>query len=61
MLENGLNHCSCVRKKCERFGDCAACIEHHKTHKRYHLPYCTRKAAKSVDKTTRKIVKKEEE
>jgi hypothetical protein len=44
MLENGSEKCSCVRKKCERFGDCAACIEHHKTHKRYKLPYCKRKA-----------------
>ncbi len=44
MLENGQEKCTCVRKKCERFGNCAACIAHHKTHKRYALPYCMRKS-----------------
>lgn len=48
LLENGLEICSCKRKKCERFGDCTACISHHKTHKRYPLPYCKRHADKPV-------------
>lgn len=50
MLVNGLEKCSCVRVKCERFGNCEACIEHHKTHKRYPLPYCLRKAQEKKEK-----------
>lgn len=46
MLENGLEKCNCKKTKCERFGNCEACIEHHKTHKRYPLPYCTRQLEK---------------
>jgi 2,3-bisphosphoglycerate-dependent phosphoglycerate mutase len=42
-LANGLEKCSCVRVRCERYGKCDECIEHHKTHKRYPLPYCQRK------------------
>ncbi len=41
MLENGLEKCTCKKSSCERFGNCAACIEHHKNHKRY-PPYCKR-------------------
>lgn len=47
ILCNGQEKCSCKRKQCERFGDCEACIEHHKTHKRYPLAYCIRKAEKA--------------
>lgn len=54
MLENGLEKCNCKRVKCERFGNCEACIEHHKTHKRYKLPYCTRKKEAQARKRERK-------
>ena len=47
LLVNGLEKCSCVRVRCERYGKCEECINHHKTHKRYPLPYCTRKAEKN--------------
>lgn len=60
MLENGQEKCSCVRKKCERFGNCAACIEHHKTHKRYPLPYCMRKNKSNERRESRAARRKEE-
>ncbi|MDP4177168.1 MAG: hypothetical protein Q8900_02355 [Bacillota bacterium] len=41
MLENGLEKCSCKKKKCERHGKCTECIEFHKTNK--YEPYCKRK------------------
>ena len=50
VLANGLEKCSCVRVRCERYGKCEECINHHKTHKRYPLPYCQRKAEKSKKK-----------
>jgi hypothetical protein len=53
MLENGLETCTCKRNKCERFGDCAACIEHH-THKRNKLPYCKRMEEKQRSKSVSK-------
>jgi hypothetical protein len=47
MLENGLDKCSCVVKRCVRYGDCARCIEHHRTKsKKYPLPYCKRDRGK---------------
>ena len=51
----GTEQCPCVRKKCERYGKCEECIEHHKTHKKYPLPYCQRKSAKEADKTARSV------
>lgn len=36
--------CNCPKKKCERHGDCDACIAYHKTNKRE--PYCLRKSKK---------------
>ena len=66
MLESGTDQCPCVRKKCERFGKCEECIAHHKTHKKYPLPYCTRKAARDkeraardVERATRKEIKQD--
>jgi hypothetical protein len=53
MLICGTEKCPCVRKKCERYGKCEECIEHHKTHKKYPLPYCQRKAAKAEEETAR--------
>ncbi len=50
MLICGSEQCPCVRKKCERYGKCEECIEHHKTHKKYPLPYCQRKAIKEEEK-----------
>jgi hypothetical protein len=44
MLICGTDRCPCVRKKCERYGKCEECIEHHKHHKKYSQPYCIRKA-----------------
>lgn len=41
MLENRLEKCTCKKKNCERHGNCAECIEFHKTNK--HEPYCMRK------------------
>lgn len=46
MLKEGIEKCPCVRKRCERYGDCERCIEHHKDHKKYPGPYCERKAKK---------------
>jgi hypothetical protein len=43
MLENGLDVCPCVRKRCERYGKCAECTAYHTTKsKRYPQPYCKR-------------------
>ncbi|NLT15023.1 MAG: hypothetical protein GXY05_11845 [Clostridiales bacterium] len=43
MLQNGLDRCPCVRKRCERYGKCAECIEYHTTKsKKYPEPYCKR-------------------
>jgi hypothetical protein len=43
MPENGSDYCQCVRKRCERYGKCAECIEYHATKsKRYPEPYCKR-------------------
>lgn len=50
ILVNGLEQCSCKRTKCDRYGNCEACIAHHKTHKRYPQPYCIRKAKTSRDR-----------
>lgn len=44
ILVNGREKCNCKRTHCERFGNCAECIKHHKTHRRYPQPYCIRKA-----------------
>jgi len=45
MMENGLEICTCKRVKCERYGKCAECMEHHKT-KKHNEPYCKRKKQK---------------
>ena len=34
--------CGCKWKKCKRHGSCEECIEHHKKHKKYPLPFCKR-------------------
>ncbi len=50
-LENGEERCSCVRKNCERHGDCKACLAHHQKQERF-PPYCKRaKRAKKIEKT----------
>ena len=53
MLVSGTEQCPCVIKKCERFGKCEECIEHHKTHKKYPTPYCIRKAAREEERAAR--------
>ncbi len=60
MLECGSDTCPCVIKKCVRYGNCAECIEHHKTHKKYPEPYCKRprKEKKAKAATTSSEVKK---
>ena len=45
LLKNGRTTCNCKKKKCERHGRCADCIEHHKNHPRYKAPYCQQKKA----------------
>ena len=40
MLENGSDKCNCKRKQCVRHGKYSECIEHHKSYKRFPLPYC---------------------
>ncbi|HPU59151.1 MAG TPA: hypothetical protein PLG48_06555, partial [Candidatus Avimonas sp.] len=35
--------CTCRWKNCKRYGNCRECIEHHKRHEKYPLPYCKRK------------------
>lgn len=44
--------CPCKRKKCERYGDCAACREHHAGEK--FLTACDRLLAKREKKNKRK-------
>lgn len=57
MLENCSDTCPCVRKKCERYGKCNECIEHHKTHKKYPTPYCERNKEKiAAKKSTKKNI-----
>ncbi len=52
MLENGLERCSCPRKRCERYGDCAQCIDYHTTKsKTYPQPHCKREKKKKGSKT----------
>lgn len=49
-LEDGAERCSCVRKNCERHGDCKACLAHHQKQGRF-PPYCKRaKRAKKSKK-----------
>lgn len=43
--------CSCKKKDCERHGNCAACIAHHKAHKRY-APYCMRESRQARRRKT---------
>lgn len=38
--------CPCKRKKCERYGNCAACKEHHHNSVRKPLTACERLEAK---------------
>lgn len=40
MLENGRESCDCPKRRCERHGMCAECIEYHSRKGR--LPYCKR-------------------
>ena len=57
MLLCGMEQCPCVRKKCERFGNCEECVAHHKTHKKYKEPYCIRKAEKIASRKAKKAKK----
>jgi hypothetical protein len=51
MLENGLEKCSCKRKKCERHGNCKECMaQHNSENKKYPLPYCKRVKNESSNK-----------
>lgn len=40
------NECPCKRTKCERFGKCIECREHHLSMKKLKLPACERKSCK---------------
>ncbi len=55
MLENGLEVCSCKKKKCERYGKCTECIAYHKTNKRHTAPYCTRKSGGGTRSTDKRL------
>lgn len=55
MLENGLDICTCRKKKCERHGDCKACIAYHQENRYHALPFCKRKDNKDADKANKKI------
>lgn len=46
--------CPCKRIKCERFGDCAACKEHHHNSERNTLTACERLKKKKERKNRRK-------
>ncbi len=41
LLENGTERCNCVRKTCERHGNCKACLLHHQKQNGI-PPYCKR-------------------
>lgn len=45
--------CPCKRKKCEFFGLCEECREHHRTVKKT-LPYCERLKEKKIKKEQQK-------
>jgi hypothetical protein len=47
-MEREQRPCPCKRLKCERHGDCAACRQYHREHKKY-PPYCER-AGKNREK-----------
>lgn len=42
MLDNGMENCSCKKKKCVRHGNCKECIEYHNQSKSLRFPYCKR-------------------
>ena len=55
MLLNGMQECSCKKKKCERHGKCDECVEFHKNGKRE--PYCMRnKKIGLVEKLTKNFL-----
>lgn len=45
------NNCPCKRKKCERHGNCEACLAHHKDKK--HPPYCEREKPEKLRKRSK--------
>lgn len=51
MMQQG--KCPCRRKKCERHGNCAACVEYHQTQNRKYAVACKRskkEASMDLDK-----------
>jgi hypothetical protein len=40
--------CPCRKKRCPRFGDCAACRRHHGENPKQGLPYCQRKRGRAA-------------
>ncbi len=44
-MQEANRNCPCKKLKCPRHGDCAACKQHHATHKKY-PPYCERPGKK---------------
>lgn len=51
-------NCPCKRLKCERHGDCKACIEHHHTSKRKLYTYCEKVENKMERKREKELKKK---
>lgn len=49
--------CPCKRTKCERYGNCDACREHHKNKKSF--AFCDRLKKKSREKLTGKEKEKD--
>ncbi len=47
------DNCPCKRIKCERYGDCVACKEHHHTSERTPLTACERIMVKKEGKHRR--------
>jgi hypothetical protein len=52
-MENKNDNCPCKRTKCERYGDCIACKEHHNTSDKKLLTACERIEAKEERKHRR--------
>ncbi len=57
MLENGKERCSCVKKSCERHGNCEACLAFHRQNPKRPLPYCKcrKKKAAAAEKDSTRI------
>lgn len=43
-FENGLEKCTCIKRNCERHGNCVECLEHHRNSR--YVPYCKKKKSK---------------